>query len=82
MFQTQSSQAILEHKAFLIALLSLSGVGAKTVLRILDVCHQKQLSEAEFWVNRYHIWQEMLLKEKTIESIKKFKKEHNLLDNY
>ncbi len=81
MFQTQSSQAILEHKAFLIALLSLSGVGAKTVLRILDVCRQKQLSEAEFWVNRYHIWQEMLLKEKTIESIKKFKKEHNLLDN-
>ena len=74
-------KSLLERRAFLLALVSLDGVGSRTVFKILDVCRKKQLSRTEFWVNRYHIWQEMKLKEKTIESIKKFKKEHNLLDN-
>ena len=72
---------LLEQKAFLLALVSLEGVGSQTIFKILDVCQRRHLSRAEFWVNRHHIWQEMKLKERTIESIKKFKKEHNLLDN-
>lgn len=71
----------LERKAFLVGLVSLNGVGAKTALKILKACQKYQLSLNEFWINRHHIWQEILLSEKTMESIKKFKKEHNLLDN-
>lgn len=74
-------KSLLERKAFLLALVSLDGVGPRTVFKILDVCKRQQLSRTEFWANRHHIWQEIQLKEKTIESIKKFKKEHNLLDN-
>ena len=74
-------KSLLEHRAFLLALISLAGIGPRTVLKILDVCQKKQLSRAEFWANKHHIWQEIELKEKTIESIKKFKKEHSLLDN-
>lgn len=75
------SKSSLEQKAFLLALTSLDGVGSRTIFKILSVCRQRQLSRAEFWANKYHIWQEIKLKEKTIESIKIFKKEHNLLDN-
>lgn len=74
-------KSLLERKAFLLALVSLAGVGSRTVFKVLDACQKKQLSRAEFWANKYHIWQEIELKEKTIESIKKFKKEHSLLDN-
>lgn len=75
------SKFLLEQKAFLVALVSLDGVGSRTVLKILSICRKRQLSRAEFWANKHHIWQEIELKEKTIESIKKFKKEHSLLDN-
>lgn len=81
MSKVLSANAAKERKAFIVGLLSLSGIGAKTVFKILNICRKKQLAEVEFWANRYHIWQEMLLKEKTIESIKNFKKEHHLLDN-
>lgn len=74
-------KSLLERKAFLLALISLDGVGSRTVLRILNVCRKRHLSRTEFWANRHHIWQEIQLKEKTIESIKKFKKAHSLLDN-
>jgi len=69
------------HKAFLLFLTSLNGVGSKTIMKILKVSQQRQLTIEDFWVNRAHIWQEISFSEKTIESIKKFKKEHNLLDN-
>lgn len=75
------SKFLLEKKAFLTALVSLDGVGSKTVFKILAACRKRQLSRVEFWANKHHIWQEIELKEKTIESIKKFKKEHSLLDN-
>jgi DNA processing protein len=68
-------------KAFLVFLTSLSGVGPKTIMKILQVCQKRQLTIEDFWVNHLHIWQEIPFSEKTIESIKKFKKEHNLLDN-
>lgn len=71
----------LERKAFLLALTSLSGVGAKTLLKILHVCQKLGLSNDEFLDNKNHIWQEILLSEKTIDSIKKFQKEHNIIDN-
>ncbi len=74
-------QSHLERKAFIVGLVSLAGVGSKTVLKILNVCQKRQLTTEDFWVNRYHIWQEMLLSQKIIDSIKIFKKEHNLLDN-
>ncbi len=75
------SKSSLKQKAFLVALVSLDGIGSRTVLKILALCRKRQLSRAEFWANKHHIWQEIELKEKTIESIKKFKKEHSLLDN-
>jgi len=71
----------LERKAFLLALISLDGVGSQTVFKILKFCQKRQITIAEFWGNKYNAWQEIHLKEKTVESIKKFKKEHNLLDN-
>ncbi len=74
-------KSLLQHKAFLLALVSLDGVGSRTVFKILTMCQQKQLSQAEFWSNRYHVWQEIGLKERTIESIKNFKKAHNFLEN-
>lgn len=74
-------KSLLERKAFLLALVSLDGVGSRTVFKILNFCKKRHLSRSEFWANRHHVWQEIKLKEKTIESIKKFKKEHNLLDN-
>ncbi|KKQ07822.1 MAG: protecting protein DprA protein, partial [Candidatus Pacebacteria bacterium GW2011_GWF1_36_5] len=71
----------INRKAFLLALTSFSGVGPKTLLKILNVCQKRGLRNSEFLANKDHIWQEMLLSEKTIDSIRNFKKEHNLLDN-
>ncbi|MBU1034109.1 DNA-processing protein DprA [Patescibacteria group bacterium] len=71
----------INRKAFLLALTSFSGVGPKTLLKILNVCQKKGLRNSEFLANKDHIWQEMLLSEKTIDSIRRFKREHNLLDN-
>lgn len=70
-----------KRKAFLVGLASINGVGSRTILKILKVCQKRQLSDDEFWANKNHIWQEMLLSEKIVESINKFKKEHNLIDN-
>jgi DNA processing protein len=70
-----------KRKAFLVGLASINGIGHRTVFRILKVCQKRQLSDEEFWANKNHIWQEMLIHEKIVESINKFKKEHNLLDN-
>ena len=71
----------LYRRAFLVAMVSLSGLGPKTILKILNFCQSKSISLEEFWANKNHIWQEINLPERTLESIKKFKKEHNLLDN-
>lgn len=74
-------QSLLERKAFITALVSLDGVGARTVFKILKACQKLQLSLTEFWDNKYQVWQKLELSEKTAESIKKFKKEHNIIDN-
>ena len=75
------NKLLLERRAFLLALISLDGVGSQTVFKILKFCQKRQLTITEFWGNKYNAWQEINLKEKTIESIKNFKKEHNLIDN-
>lgn len=67
--------------AFLIALNSVTGVGARTSLKILKICQKYQLSDDEFWANKNQIWQKISLSEKIVESIKKFKIAHSLLDN-
>ncbi len=76
-----SNSLLRQRKAFLVALNSVAGVGARTTLKLLQICQKKQLSDEEFWANKNHIWQEISLSEKTIESIKKFKIAHSLLDN-
>lgn len=76
-----SHESNRKHKAFLVGLSSINGIGHKTIFKILKVCQKRQFSDQEFWDNKNHIWQEMFLSEKIVESIKKFKKEHNLLDN-
>lgn len=70
-----------ERKAFLVALVSCDGIGAKTALKILNFCQKKGLDSHDFLVNRYHLWRDLSLSEKTTESIKKFKKEHSIIDN-
>lgn len=74
-------QSKLLHRAFLVALNCMSGIGAKTSLKILSFCQKYQLSENDFLGNYKNNWQELNLNEKTIESIKKFNKEHTLSDN-
>jgi DNA processing protein len=69
-----------QRKAFLTSLVSIPGLGAKTVLKILKFCEKRKISDEDFWVNKKHLWQEMSISEKIVESIKKFKNEHNLLD--
>lgn len=69
------------RKAFLLALVSVNGIGPKTVQNILKFCQQNDVSEREFLDNKDDVWQKISLSEKTIESIKKFNKEHNFIDN-
>jgi len=70
-----------KRKAFLVALNSITGLGARTTLKILKICQKYQISDDEFWANKNKIWQEISLSENIVESIKKFKIEHSLLDN-
>ena len=62
---------------FKTALYSLDGVGPVTYRRCLKTLTEAELTEAEFWVNKYQIWQKTGLDEKIVKSIQKFIKEYN-----
>jgi DNA processing protein len=63
---------------FRTALISLREVGPATFNKALKILTKTELTEADFWVNRYRIWQKIKLKKETLESIKKFKKEYTI----
>jgi predicted Rossmann fold nucleotide-binding protein DprA/Smf involved in DNA uptake len=52
-------------------------VGPATFRSILKTLTEHELTESDFWVNRAGLWQKMSLSENIVESIRKFKKEHN-----
>lgn len=81
MFSNDSQSFSRKRLAFLVALNSIDGLGARTSLKILKICQKYQMSDDEFWANKNQIWKEISLSEKIIESIKKFKIEHSLIDN-
>ena len=69
-------------KKFQTALYAIDGVGPATFNAILNALTKHEVTEQEFWVNKAQIWQEISLDKKIVESIKKFKKEHNINSYY
>ena len=69
-------------KAHLSALWSVPGIGQQSFKRILQNQKNSEISDQEFWVNKYAIWQKSALSLRQIESIKNFKKEHNFCSFY
>jgi DNA processing protein len=69
-------------KDHLTALWSVSGIGNKSFKNCLLVQKKTRISDEGFWSNQNQVWQKSMLSEKQIESIKKFKKEHNFTDYY
>ncbi|MFH2118396.1 MAG: DNA-processing protein DprA [Candidatus Paceibacterota bacterium] len=68
-------------KKFQTALYSIDGVGPATFHKILKALTKHEVTESEFWVNKAQIWHEIALDKRIVESIRKFKKEHNI-DSY
>jgi len=61
-------------KDHLTALWSVTGIGRQS--------YQRCLLAQDFWSNQEQVWQKSLLSKKQVESIKKFRKEHNFTDYY
>ncbi|MBD3279858.1 MAG: DNA-protecting protein DprA [Candidatus Pacebacteria bacterium] len=61
-----------------LALLSCEGVGGRTFFKVKNFLHQQQLSWAEFWVNKFNLWQQVGLNKRQVKSIKNFKKEYTI----
>lgn len=69
-------------KDHLTALWSVSGIGYKSFKTCLLAQKKARIDDEGFWSNQGQVWQKSLLSKKQIESIKKFKKEHNFTDYY
>lgn len=69
-------------KDHLTALWSVPGIGYQSFKRCLLVQKKTRIGDEGFWSNQDQIWQKSMLSKKQIESIKKFKKEHNFTDYY
>ncbi|NMA29679.1 MAG: DNA-protecting protein DprA [Candidatus Pacebacteria bacterium] len=69
-------------KDHLTALWSVTGIGRKSFKRCLLAQKKARISDEAFWSNHSQVWQKSLLSKKQIESIIKFKKEHNFTDYY
>ncbi len=67
----------LKDKKFVLALLSVVGVGRKTAIKIIYLLIKHELNFEDFWANKQGIWQKSQLSDKSIESIKKIRIEHN-----
>lgn len=79
--ETSASCQLIEQKKNWAALIAVDGVGSRTLFSINDYLKQTQISWPDFWVNAKQIWSKIGLNKKTVESIKKFKKEHSI-DSY
>ncbi len=69
-------------KDHLTALWSVPGIGYQSFKRCLLAQKKTRISDQGFWSNQGQVWQKSLLTKKQVESIKKFKKEHNFTDYY
>lgn len=62
---------------FRTALYALDGVGTKTYTKALKTLSKYELSEDEFWVNKWGVWSKIPFNKNIEKSIYKFKKEYN-----
>lgn len=69
-------------KSHLTALWSVIGIGRQSFKQCLLAQKKVQISDEEFWANTKQVWQKASLTKNQVESIKKFKKEHNFTDYY
>jgi DNA processing protein len=69
-------------KSHLTALWSVKGIGFMSFKRCLFEQKKNRISDEDFWVNREGVWQKSSLSKRQVESIKKFKKEHNFTNYY
>jgi len=67
----------LADKKFVLLMLTIEGVGRKTAKKIIYTLIKHELDFEDFWVNKLSIWQKCCLLNKSIQSIKIIKKEHN-----
>lgn len=73
---------LLEHKTFLLNLLSCKGVGRQTAWKIFQVCQHRQIPYQQFYLQCDSICQQLAISEKIAGSIQKFNKEHNFFDSF
>lgn len=78
---SQASFEPTSSRALLTALVSIDGIGAKTVRSIVNACRNAACSLTEFWERPQVLESYISLEEKIITSIQNFKKEHNPFDN-
>ncbi len=72
----------LKEKQFIFTLLSLQGIGRKTVKKVLWWLIKHEVSLAKFWVNKDGMWQQCHLSKTAINSIINYKKEQNKYTKY
>lgn len=62
----------------LVALISIDGIGPKTLFLIKNYLNKTRTSWDQFWVGGKGLWHKIGLNNKVVASIKKFKKEHTI----
>lgn len=80
--KTELSQLNFKRKNFLLSLWSVPGIGLQSFSRINFLIKKFQIKDEDFWQNKYAIWEKSLLNKRQIESVKLFKKEHDLSSYY
>ena len=68
----------LWQKQNLTALFSIDGIGIKTYQRIVQYLNKNRIEWEKFWAGGGGIWRKLCLNKRIVESIQKFKKEHNI----
>ena len=66
----------LRDKKFILSLLTIDGVGRRTAKKIIYFLIKHELNLDRFWVNKNSVWQKCHLSSKSVESVRKVKKEH------
>lgn len=69
---------ILADKIYWAAWLAVPGIGRQRFFQIQNFCRKKKLSWAQLWADPARYWSEIQLNNKLLESVEKFKIEHNL----
>lgn len=75
--KNRTQPQLLEKKQWA-ALLAIDGIGPVHFYQIYKYLKQTQITWPQFWANQDQVWQKIGLGIKTVESIKKFKKEYTI----